>query len=213
MIPPLDGIARQLNALLAEAGLPPVAPAAAVQFDSYFALLQRWNEKINLTAIRDPTEILRRHFVESIAAARSLPAGIRTLLDVGSGAGFPGLPIAICRPEIAVALAESQSKKAAFLREAVRTLAIPVEIHHARAETIVQRFDCVTLRAVDRMEKAVLAAAPLVRLAGWLVLLTTSASSARLAAAAGADFKWQPMIPLPSADSRTLLLGHRQTSE
>ena len=213
MNPPLDGIAGQLNDLLAEAGLPPVAPAAAVQFDSYFALLQRWNEKINLTAIHDQTEILRRHFVESIAAARSLPAGIRTLLDVGSGAGFPGLPIAICRPEIAVTLTESQSKKAGFLLEAVRTLAIPVEVSSVRAETLVRRFDCVTLRAVDRMEKAVQAATSLVGPDGWLALLTTNSSSVRLSAAAGANFKWQPMIPLPSANSRTLLLGHRHTSE
>ena len=77
-----------------------------------------------LTAIRDEEGILTRHFVESIVCARALPAGIATLLDVGSGAGFPGIPIALCRSEIAVTLAESQGKKAAFLQEAVRVLGV-----------------------------------------------------------------------------------------
>lgn len=209
MIPPLGGIGDHLNSLLAEAGLPPVTPPAAAQFDSYFALLQRWNKTINLTAIRDEGETLRRHFVESVAAARALPAGIRTLLDFGSGAGFPGLPIAICRPEIAVTLAESQSKKAGFLREAVRNLAVPVEVYSARAEANLRRFDCVTLRAIDRMEKAVQTAAALTGASGWLALLTTSSDSVRLTAAAGAGFNWQPGVLLPSAQARILLLGRR----
>lgn len=204
---PLDGIAHRLNSLLAEAGQPPLAPAAVSQFESYFELLQRWNERINLTAIRNEDEILRRHFVESIVVARSLPTAIRTLLDLGSGAGFPGLPIAICRPEIAVMLAESQNKKAGFLREAARTLAIPVEVYSARAENLARRFDCVTLRAVDRMEKAVQTSAGLLGAGGWLALLTTISGSVALTTAAGPGFSWQPAVSLPSADSRLLLLG------
>ena len=83
---------------------------------------------MNSTAIRDEEGILSRHFVESIACACALPAGIFTLLDFGSGAGFPGIPIALCRPEIAVILAESQGKKAAFLQEAVRVLGISAKV-------------------------------------------------------------------------------------
>ena len=94
----------RLNALLAEAGLAPLDAVLAGRFEDYLSLLLRWNARVNLTAIRDEEGILRRHFVESIACARALPAGIATLLDFGSGAGFPGIPIALCRPEIAVTL-------------------------------------------------------------------------------------------------------------
>ena len=152
----------RLNGLLARAGLPLLNAAQVRRFEAYLSLLLRWNARVNLTAIRDEDGILARHFVESIACARALPAGIATLLDFGSGAGFPGIPIALCRPEIAVTLAESQGKKAAFLQEAVRVLGISAHVHTGRAETLMTQFDCVTLRAVDRMRQAVRAAAGLV---------------------------------------------------
>ena len=134
--------------------------AQAGRFEEYLSLLLRWNARVNLTAIRDEEGILRRHFVESIACARALPAGIATLLDFGSGAGFPGIPIALCRPEIAVTLAESQGKKAAFLSEAVRVLGVRTQRFIPDGlRCFVTSFDCVTLRAVDKMEFAVQAAA------------------------------------------------------
>src|SRR5579863_5227634 len=92
----------KLNALLSRAGLDPLDRDLAGQFESYLALLMRWNARVNLTAIRDENGILSRHFVESIFCARALPAAIATLLDFGSGAGFPGIPIALCRSEISV---------------------------------------------------------------------------------------------------------------
>jgi 16S rRNA (guanine527-N7)-methyltransferase len=138
----------RLNALLVDAGLEPVRPELALSFDNYLSLLLRWNERVNLTAIRDIEGILSRHFVESIVCARALPDETTTLLDFGSGAGFPGIPIALCRPEIAVTLAESQGKKAAFLREAVRVLGITTKVHSARAEALPIQFDCVTLHAI-----------------------------------------------------------------
>lgn len=202
-------IAAQLNSLLAESGLPALGPAASVQFEAYFELLLRWNQRMNLTAVRDPTEILRRHFLESIAVAHSLPAGISTLLDFGSGAGFPGLPIAICKPQIAVTLAESQLKKAAFLREAVRTVGIPVEVFHGRAEALARTFDCVVLRAVDRMGEAVAAAAALVAPSGWLALLTTLPLVDPLKAEAGTGLLWLEAGPFSSATSRVLVLGKK----
>jgi 16S rRNA (guanine527-N7)-methyltransferase len=204
---PLESIGPRLNAMLAEAGQPPLSSAGAAQCDAYHTVLRRWNAQINLTAIRSEEETLRRHFVESIAVARALPQGIQTLLDFGSGAGFPGLPIAICRPEISVVLAESQMKKAAFLREAVRSTGIAVEVYGSRAETNVRRFDCVTLRAVDRMHEAAKAASSLVAPAGWLALMTTHPESAELVGAVGKAFTWREGIPLPSADARILLLG------
>jgi 16S rRNA (guanine527-N7)-methyltransferase len=94
------------------------------QLSAYLDLLLKWNARTNLTAIRDPEEIVRRHFGESLFAGVHLAAKLSseaTLLDLGSGAGFPGLPIQLLLPGLQVTLAESQNKKATFLREAVRT--------------------------------------------------------------------------------------------
>ena len=99
-------MAEQLNGLLGEAGEPPADAKLIGLLELYLALLVRWNARLNLTAVRDQAGILSRHFVESIICARQLPAGVETLLDFGSGAGFPGIPIALCHPEIAVTLAE-----------------------------------------------------------------------------------------------------------
>ena len=176
----------------------PDPPAALLpRLSAYLDLLLKWNARTNLTAIRDPDEIVRRHFGESLFAARHLPlendrpfekgplvenpdfgphSGAITLLDLGSGAGFPGLPIALLCPGVEVTLAESQHKKAAFLREAVRTLNLPnVEVWAARAETLPasRQFRIVTLRAVDNMEAALSAAKVRVAPAGSLVVLTT----------------------------------------
>jgi len=145
----------ELNRQLLATGLKPVDDRVAGKFDQYLSLLLRWNARINLTAIREPQDILSRHFVESIACAQHLPVGIGSLLDFGSGAGLPGIPIALCRPEIAVTLAESQTRKAAFLREVVRTLQLTSTVWARRAEEIAEEFDCVTIRAVDRMDEAV----------------------------------------------------------
>lgn len=200
----------RLNALLAESGLKPLDAAQTGQFENYLSLLLRWNAHVNLTAIRDEDGILRRHFVESIACARALPAGIDTLLDFGSGAGFPGIPIALCRPEIAVTLAESQGKKAAFLSEAVRVLGVGTKVYSGRAETQGSRFDCVTLRAVDKMERAVEAAGRLVRPGGWMALMTTEAELEKLHSASGAEFSWSSVIPQPGGDGQLIALGVRE---
>ena len=81
---------------------------------------------------------MSRHIIESIAVARSIPGHVTTLLDFGSGGGLPGIPIALCRPQIAVTLAESQGKKAAFLQEAVRVLGIAAKVHSDRAEALIE---------------------------------------------------------------------------
>ena len=129
------------------------------QLARYLELLLKWNARTNLTAIRDPEEIVRRHLGESLFAAQHL-GPCETLLDFGSGAGFPGLPIQLFLPELRVTLAESQNKKASFLREAVRTLQINTEVWAGRVEMLpeVKRFDVITLRAVDNMEAALHAA-------------------------------------------------------
>ena len=202
-------VGQRLNRLLAAAGQPALHPAQTQRFEGYLALLTRWNARMNLTAIRDEDGILARHFVESIACARALPAGIATLLDFGSGAGFPGIPIAICRSEIAVTLAESQGKKAAFLQEAARVLEVAVKVHAGRAEALQGQFDCVTLRAVDRMGAALKAAVALVGPGGWLAPMTTRAELPGLLAAAGTGFSWSSPVPLPGGDDRILALATR----
>jgi|HubBroStandDraft_1064217.scaffolds.fasta_scaffold15216_3 16S rRNA (guanine527-N7)-methyltransferase len=202
-------LAACLNDYLVATGLDSVDAETAGRFSEFCALLLRWNARMNLTAIRDEEGILSRHFVESIACARALPAGIATLLDFGSGAGFPGIPIALCRPEIAVTLAESQGKKAAFLREAVRTLGISVAVHSGRAEALAQPFDCVTLRAVDRMPEAVQAASALVAPAGWLAIMTTEAELGPIRATNCVGWSWLSPIVLPGSDRRVLALGQR----
>ena len=204
-----DGVGSRLNHLLLTAGLRSLEPGASQKFAEYLSLLQRWNARMNLTAIRDEHGILTRHFVESIACAEHLPVGVASLLDFGSGAGFPGIPIALCHPEIAVTLAESQAKKAAFLGEAVRTLNLNVVVFADRAEKLTRNYDCVCLRAVDRMERAVATASDLVTGQGWVAVLTTETELVQLQRTAGSGFNWSAPIPLPGSEQRILARGKK----
>jgi 16S rRNA (guanine527-N7)-methyltransferase len=171
-------IAELLEPYLQTGEGPPLAlPEGALgQFGAYLDLLLHWNARTNLTAIREPEAIVARHFGESVFVARQL-AGLvpvdGTLLDFGSGAGFPGLPIQIVMPALHVTLAESQGKKAAFLREAGRALALNAEVWAKRVEDMppARTFDVVALRAVDRMEDALRAARIRVRAGGILAVL------------------------------------------
>jgi len=90
----------------------------------YMAILQRWNEKLNLTAIRNPLEILYRHFCESMFGASAIPVDKGRLADIGSGPGFPGIPLKIARSELDLVLVESNIKKGTFLAEVVRELGL-----------------------------------------------------------------------------------------
>lgn len=203
----------RLNALLLAAELAPLDEATSIRFEKYLSLFVRWNERLNLSAVRDVDGILSRHLIESIYVAGALPPGILTLLDFGSGAGLPGIPIALCRPEIAVTLAESQGKKAAFLREAVRVLDLKAEVYAQRAETLKQTFDCVILRAVDKMQKAVVDATHLVAPAGWLALMTTKSELDGLEHAAGSGFAFQETLRLPGSSQRVLAQARRTNAK
>jgi len=200
----------RLNSLLASACLDPLDPALGERFEDYLGLLMRWNARINLTAIRDEEGILTRHFVESIACARALPAGIGTLLDFGSGAGFPGVPIALCRPEIAVTLAESQGKKAAFLQEAVRVLGLATKVYAGRAGLLKARFDCVVLRAVDRMPQAVRAASKLASPEGRVLVMATKGELEQFEGLCGQEFSRFEAYPLAGSATGVLAIAHRR---
>jgi 16S rRNA (guanine527-N7)-methyltransferase len=171
------------------------APGLYGQLSTYLDLLLKWNGRTNLTAIRDPEEIVRRHFGESLFAGRHL-ARCATLLDFGSGAGFPGLPIQLLRPETSVTLAESQNKKASFLREVVRTLGLKTEVWANRVESMPssRRFEAVCLRAVDDMESALAAATARIAAGGERMLLTTN----QLAPEGGR------LVPVPNSQSGVL---------
>ena len=135
-----------------EAGLRALAldPALATPLLAYLALLARWNATYNLTAIRDPREMLAKHLLDSLAMHPQLD-GIGSLADLGTGPGLPGIPLAIARPGLHVTLVESNGKKARFLREAVRQLKLAnVEVAESRIEAFDApgRFDAITARAL-----------------------------------------------------------------
>ncbi len=182
----------------------PVPEELYVQLSTYLELLLKWNARTNLTAIREPEEIVRRHFGESLFTGLNLPV-VETVLDFGSGAGFPGLPIQLLRPDLHVTLAESQNKKASFLREVVRTLGLPTEIWAGRVEAMptTRRFDLVMLRAVDDMATAVYAALPRAKI--YLAVLATD----RLAPPALPKFSSFEGMALPNAASQQLLIARR----
>lgn len=142
----------------------------------FLDLLLRWNTRTNLTAIRDPDTLVQRQFGESLYAARYLPDS-GTLLDFGSGAGFPGIPMLLAKPGLTVMLAESQGKKASFLREAVRCLELTCEVWAGRVEALpLQRqFGTVTMRAVDHSTDMLSAATQRIEQDGALLRFTSRA--------------------------------------
>src|SRR5215469_16497711 len=149
------------------------------QASEYLDLLIRWNGRISLTAIRRPEEIIERHFGESLFTGARLASWLAagsTLLDYGSGPGFPGLPIQMLLPGIRVTVAESQAKKVAFLREVIRTLGLSAEVWPRRVEEMEgdRRFDTVTMRAVEKMATTVEDATVRVREGGSLAALVGS---------------------------------------
>ncbi len=117
------------------------------QLERHYELLVKWNRAINLTSIRKSVDIVERHYCESLFLAKHLLPGRQRIVDVGSGAGFPGIPVAIALPHSSVALVESHQRKAVFLREASRVLP-NVSVLAVRAETVSERYDWAISRAV-----------------------------------------------------------------
>ena len=126
--------------------------ALAAPLLAYLALLLRWNRTYNLTAVRDPEEMVTRHLLDSLAMHPYLRAG--ALADLGTGPGLPGIPLAIVRPDLQVTLVESNGKKARFLREAVRQLGLGnARVAESRAEAVDEpgAYEQVTARALDTL--------------------------------------------------------------
>jgi 16S rRNA (guanine527-N7)-methyltransferase len=162
-----------LLAIIAAAWGMPLSPAQLAQFDIYATELRRWNERVNLTAIADTPSIVTRHFLDSLRCATSWGIAPQNLVDIGAGAGFPGLPLKILRPELQLTLVESIAKKATFLRHIVDTLGLTnVEIIVARAEATGrdpaqrERYDVAVARAVAELRVLAEYCLPLCRIGG-----------------------------------------------
>ncbi len=193
-------------------GLSP-SPALRARIGDYVSLLLRWNERINLTAIVEPREILSRHFGESMFGARLIPQGAGRLVDVGSGAGFPGLALKLMRPELAVTLVEPNKKKAAFLAEACRVLQVQqVQVLAEPFEQLEANdlYDVVTTRALRLDVRLIQWSASALTTRGRLMAWVGAQDAAR-AARASLALCWQAAVPIPASSGRVILVGERQS--
>ena len=166
--------------------------------EAHLELLMRWNRTVNLTAIRSREEAIERHYCESLFLGARLPPGRLKIADVGSGAGFPGFPVAVLRPNCSVTLIESHQRKAVFLREAARKLP-NVRVLAKRGEDVNETFDWAISRAVSYEDLASF----LKNLAPNVDLL---AGKERPPEAMG--FRWDSPTRLPWGDQRFLWTGH-----
>ena len=184
---------------------------------------------MNLTAIRTPEEIVTRHFGESLFTARhlfpsipsnqamprsSLEAALRSLLiDLGSGPGFPGLPIKIWSPQTPITLIESNHKKVAFLREVIRELTLTsIDVFPGRAEDFPAQAAILTMRAVERFQTALPIALSLLAPSATLALLISRTQLAQ-AQSLTSHLLWSAPLPIPHSTSRILLTARSQSSE
>ena len=177
----------------------------------YLDLLMRWNQRINLTAIRSPEECVTRHFGESFYLATCLPLKGR-LLDVGSGAGFPGLALKIVAPDLAVTLLEPVAKKRAFLKEVARACGFDrVEVRGERLRDFVRQppsapFDFVTSRAVGRLQELARDSARCLMPRGYLCLWLAKRQAETLTQQR-LGFTWDLRFDLPKARERQIMVG------
>lgn len=190
----------------------PVYDDQVLQIQQYIKILLTWNDKVNLTAIRDPLEILYRHFCESMFAAFSVPLEAGRLADAGSGGGFPGLALKIARPGLKVFLVEANLKKATFLAEVIRELGL------RDAQVLVRRYeelgeeiaplDYVCARALGEFSRF-LEWAHSPQLAAKEVILWIGANDL-LEIQRIQTWEWQEAIPVPNSLRRLILVGRQK---
>ena len=183
-----------------------------VQIQQYIKILLAWNDKINLTAIRDPLEILYRHFCECMFAGSSVPMERGRLADAGTGAGLPGLPLKILRPGLQVFLIESNLKKATFLAEVIRELGL------REAQVVVRRYeelgeeiaplDYVCSRALGEYTKFLDWAHSGALTAKQVVLWIGANDLPEIRK--NLSWEWQEPIPVPNSLRRLILVGTRK---
>ena len=205
-----DAIAKALHEFQLEAT---AAQIAAIQ--RYMTMLLVWNEKINLTAIRDPLEVLYRHFCESMFAAVTVPLQAGRVADVGSGGGFPGLALRIARPELQVILIESNVKKATFLAEVVRELGFSdTRVLVSRYEDLgeeIAPLNFVCSRALGEFDKF-LSWARSERVAAEQAVLWVGGRDIEEVKRIG-GWSWKEPIAIPHSLQRFLLIGVREGTQ
>jgi 16S rRNA (guanine527-N7)-methyltransferase len=194
----------------------------------YIDIILHWNARINLTAVRDPEEIVTRHFGESLFAARRLfptpmadsqphvyhqrPTTNNRVIDVGSGAGFPGIPIRIWARQVHLTLIEANHKKATFLKEVARAIRLTdVNVTTTRAESFSGEAEIVTLRAVERFENVLPITARLIIPGGVLALLVGE-RQVRSAHKLVPELAWSEPMQIPLSTSRVLIIGSKEPS-
>ncbi len=144
-------------------------------FMTFLAELKKWNRAYNLTGLKTDEDIIVKHFLDSLLYIKALPEGALQLADAGTGAGFPGIPIKIIRPEINITLIEASRKKSAFLRHIIRTLGLTdINVLEQRLERLGKEhekaYDVIVSRATFSIKEFLKAACPFVRKGGRLVL-------------------------------------------
>ncbi len=171
----------------------PLDEAKALQFIKYFELLVEWNAKFNLTAITEPDEVISKHFIDSLLGAKYFDTTDTTLIDVGTGAGFPGIPLKIYYPELSVFLLDSLKKRVDFLNVVISELGLSgIEAMHGRAEEISrkadfrEKYDVCVSRAVANMASLSELCLPFVRTGGRFVAYKSVKAAEELKAAENA---------------------------
>lgn len=178
----------------------PLSDRQVRMLEHHYELLRRWNSRMNLTSLQQPEQIVIRHYCESLALGAALPKGSLRIADLGSGAGFPGFPIAVLRPDCSITLVESNGKKAVFLRESTRQQR-NIVIAEQRISTVENHFDWVVSRGVRW--KSFLGVA--LSFADHVALLVGQRDSGELRLRT--EFTWSPPVVLPWGEKRVILMG------
>jgi 16S rRNA (guanine527-N7)-methyltransferase len=186
-----------------------IGPATADKIRAYIALLLKWNRSISLTTVTDPAEIIKFHFGESVFAASALKLAESRLADVGAGAGFPGLPLALAVPSLEVTLIESNTKKCAFLSEVIRGLKPPnATVFRGRMEEFPHgsaNFDFITARALGQFDDLLKWSLTHLASGGKVVLWLGDDDARELSRAPG--WTWGGPVLIPGSKRRYLLVG------
>lgn len=178
-------------------GLADLSPGQIAALQMHYELMLRWNKALNLTKITEVVEAVERHYIESLFLGAHLPSGRLRIADIGSGPGFPGIPVAVLRPDCEVFLIEGHKRKAVFLRECTRELN-NVKVFAKRAEDLSESFDCAISRAVTYADLR----ATICRFSSSAALLTGLESPP-----ADWDWNWEEPMAVPGGDRRFLRLG------
>ncbi|MCX5885288.1 MAG: 16S rRNA (guanine(527)-N(7))-methyltransferase RsmG [Proteobacteria bacterium] len=190
-------------------------PVQLEQFSKYLQELKAWNKKVNLTSLRDDLDILIKHFLDSLLPVSYIPRH-SSLLDIGSGAGFPGIPLKIAEPTLFVTLLDSTRKKVFFERHLIRTLGLDgIEALHGRAEDLGKKeappvFDVIISRALYSIEKFQQVSEGCIRRGGRLIILTTPHPGDGQKEQVREGFRWKEctdsILPLDRGRRRIILL-------